>query len=121
MPRKPKVTQPNPIERKSWGGPAKGPGNGNPRAAPFEKGNTLGANRPSRDAFLRASKAERVATLRGMLFDIAETAEGEAVRKSALDSLWNREEGTPYAGVAPEGEPRPVTVDGGFEDPDAAD
>jgi hypothetical protein len=80
-----------------WGGPAKGETTAQKK--PFEPGNEASTveNRTGAWAYRQMQKADRVEKLREMLFTLAESAETEAVKKSAIEHLWDREEGKAVA------------------------
>lgn len=79
-----------------WGGPAKGPGNGNPRKS-FDE-NTP---RPGRGHFSIAGEARvdresrHMEEMKEILYDAAHDAENETNRLLAAEKLMNRIEGMP--------------------------
>lgn len=74
-----------------WGGPARGPGSGAAKAAPFTAGNLAAAGGHNLSRSMK-----RQALLDG-LFDLAFTAERQEVQVSACVAWLNRVEGKPVA------------------------
>lgn len=76
------------------GGPAKGAGK---KASLIEIAGEVGpdSNPTGKPGYHAMAKAERIAALKDMLWDIAQTGERDADKTSAINSLLNREEGMP--------------------------
>src|SRR5689334_11347139 len=80
----------------SWGGPAKGAGNGNARR-PFGPSNRAAAGRLSPDAVAVMEREERVQALHDVLYKLAFTARRAETQLQAAVHLLDRLEGRPAA------------------------
>ena len=78
----------------SWGGPAQGAGNGQPRR-PFKRGNRLSEGRSPRDREAVLKTRQRIEELHDLLYALAFTAEREQTQLQATIHLLDRLGGRP--------------------------
>jgi hypothetical protein len=83
----------------SWGGPARGAGNGGPRQ-PFRYGNRTSVGHSLVDPEVARKRRERVEDLLFMLYTLALTAERDETRLKAAVHVLDRLDGRPAVSKA---------------------